>query len=204
MTNLLTNVNNQTNEDNKSPKKLYNLKAEKLIRAANDNFVYFKDYEMALMQLQEVLTLDPDNAKAYILKGTIFFCLDELQTALDCFEKALLTDPYSVEAYSLKANVLDIKGNLKEALDSCDKAFINVTEKNQELLTSLYDQKLAILIRSKRYREAKETLRQCYTSLKEEDSSYIASCYRDVIDNLHRKREKKKQLASERFKLVSM
>ncbi len=202
MKNLLTSTNNKNNENKKTAKKLYNLRAEKLLRAANDCFVYLKDYEMALTQLEETIKLDPGNPKAYILKGTIFFCLDELQTALECFEKALETDPFSVEAHSLKANVLDINGNLKEALDSCDKAFINVTEKSCELLTSLYDQKIAILIRSKKYREARETLRQCYNYLKEEDSLYLSSCYSEMIDSLHKKRERKRQLASERLRLV--
>lgn len=203
MENLLTNVNGKNKETKRSKKVLYNLKAEKLIRAANDNFVYFKDYEMALIQINEVLKLDPENTKAYILRGTIHFCLDELSTALECFNKALEINPYSVEALSLKANVLDIMGSLPEALDSCDKAFFNVTENNLDYLTSLFDQKLAILIKLKKYREARETLKQCYEYLKEDDSEYIASCYRDVIDSLHKKRQKKRELAEQqRLRLV--
>ncbi len=202
MNNLVTNADNKNIKDKQQSKKIYNLRAEKLIRAANDCFVYFKDYEMALSHIQEVINLDPENTRAYILKGTIFFCLDELPTALECFEKAILTDSNSVEAHSLKASVLDINGNLKEALDSCDKAFINVTEKNSELLTSLFDQKIAILIKSKKYREARETLKQCYRYLNEDDSSYIASCYREIIDSLHKKRQRKQKLASQRLRLV--
>jgi len=202
MTNPVTNANNKNLKDKQSYKKIYNLRAEKLIRAANDCFVYFKDYEMALSHIREVVELDPQNTRAYILKGTIFFCLDELQTALACFEKALEIDPFSVEAHSLKANVLDINGNLKEALASCDRAFINVTERDSELLTALFDQKIAILIKSKKYREARETLKQCYRCLNEDDSLYIASCYKEIIESLHKKRQRKQKLASQRLRLI--
>lgn len=202
MINLNTNADNQNNENKKSPKKIYNLQAEKLIRSANDSFIYFKDYEMALMQAQQALELDPGNTKAFLLKGTVFFCLDELDTALEYFEKALEADPHCVEAYSLKANILDIKGDLKEALAFCNKAFVSVTRKNCDILTSLFDQKLAILIKSKKYREARATLKQCYNFLKEEDSSYLSSCYRDIIDNLYAKREKKRLVAVQRLQLI--
>ena len=123
MKNLLINENN-TNQ--KISKKIYNLKAEKLVREAYDNFLYFKDYEMALEQVEKVLELDSSNDRALILKGNIFFCLDEKDMAFECFEKALEIDPYSAEAYSLKANILDIKGKEEEALECCEKAFKNL------------------------------------------------------------------------------
>jgi len=199
MKNLLTNDNTIKQRINK---KIYYIKAEKLIREAADNFIYFKDYEMALKQADEVLELDPANTKAFVLKGSIFFCIEEMDEAFDCFEKALEIDPHSAETYSLKANVLDIKGYSKEALDSCGKAFRNLRKCDKELLTSLYDQKISILIKLKKYEEAKHTLKESYKHLGEEDSSYIASCYRDVIDKLHKEKKRKKTIALKRLKLV--
>jgi tetratricopeptide (TPR) repeat protein len=199
MKNLLINENNINQRINK---KIYNIKAEKLVREAHDNFLYFKDYEMAVEQAEEVLEIDPLNAQAIILKGNIFFCVDEKDRALKCFEEALEIDPYSAEAYSLKANILDMRGQEEEALECCEKAFQNLRKRDRELLTSLYDQKIAILVKLKKYEEAKETLKKSYKHLGEEDSSYIASCYRDVIDTLHRAKQKKKSIAVKRLKLV--
>ena len=199
MKNLLTNDNNIEQRINK---KIYYIKAEKLIREATDNFIYFKDYEMAIEQVNEVLQVDPTNTKAFILKGSIFFCIEELNDAYECFEKALEIDPFSAEALSLKANILDIKGYPKDALAFCKKAFKNLRKRDKELLTLLYDQKISILIKLKKYEEARQTLKESYKYLGEEDSLYIASCYRDVINTLHKEKKRKKEIAVKRLKLV--
>lgn len=199
MTNLLTN---ETSLRQNFDKKIYNLKAEKLVREAHDNFVFFKDYETAMRQAEEVLEADPENVRALILKGNIYFCLDEMQTALKYYEKAINTDPYNAEAYSLKSNILDINGNIQEALDSCEKAFQNLRKRDKELLTALYDQKIAILIKLKKYEEARSTLKESYKKLGKEDSSYIASCYREVIETLHKEKKRKKTIAVKRLKIV--
>jgi len=199
MKNLLTNDNSaKQNID----KKIYNLKAEKLVREANDNFIFFKDYELAMEQADEVIEIDPGNIRALILKGNIYFCLDEMERAYECYDRALQNNPSSAEAHSLKANILDINGQTKEALDSCEKAFKNLKKRDKELLTSLYDQKIAILIKLKKYSDAKQTLIESYKKLGKDDSAYIASCYRDVIDTLHKEKKRKKNIAVKRLKLV--
>jgi len=195
MKNLLTNDSNIKQGINK---KIYYIKAEKLIREANDNFIYFKDYEMALEQVEEALRLDPENAEALIIKGNIYFCLNEMDIALECFENALEFNPYSAEAYSLKANILDSKENPKEALKCCEKAFENLRKPEKDFLTALYDQKIAILIKLKKYKEARQAVEESYKHLGEEDSSYIDSCYRDVIEE----KQKKKRIAAKRLKVV--
>ncbi len=200
MKNLLTNESN-TNKQ-KFDKKIFNIKAEKLVREANDNLVFLKDYEMAMKQVEEVLEIDPENTRGLILKGNLFFCLDELQLALESYEAALQVNPDSAEALSLKANILDIYGETREAFESCEKAFKNLKKRDKELLTALYDQKIAILIKLKKYEEARQTLRESYNKLGKEDSSYIASCYREVIDNLHKEKQRKKTIAIKRLTVV--
>lgn len=199
MKNLLTN---ESNTEQKIDRKIYDIKAERLVREAHDNFVFLKDYEMAMQQVEEVLEIDPVNTRALILKGNIYFCLDEMKTALTYYENALQADPFSAEAHSLKANILDINGRPKEALISCEKAFENLRKKDKELLTALYDQKIAILIKLKKYSEARETLHESYKKLGKEDSFYIASCYREVIESLHKEKKRKKTIAVKRLKLV--
>jgi len=197
--NLLSNDKNI----NKRPiKKIFNIEAEKLVREASDNFIYFRDYETTLEQINRVLEIEPNHVKALILKGNIFFCIDKDDEALECFEKALGIDPFSAEAHGSKANTLDVLGKVKEAFACCEKAFKNLTLKDKDLLPSLYDQKIALLIKLKKYEEAKCTLKQCYRYLKTEDSFKIASFYRDAIDNLLKEQKHRKRIATERFKLI--
>ena len=199
MMNLLSN---HKNINQRPIKKIFNIEAEKLVREASDNFIYFRDYETTLDQLTRVLEIEPDHVKALILKGNIFFCIDRDNEALECFEKALNLDPFSAEAHGSKANTLDVLGKVKEAFACCEKAFKNLTVKDKDLLPSLYDQKIALLIKLKRYEDAKLTLKQCYKYLKTEDSFKIASCYRDIIDTLLREQKYRKKMATERFKLI--
>ena len=199
MMNLLSN---HKNINQRPVKKIFNIEAEKLVREASDNFIYFRDYETTLEQLNRVLEIEPEHVKALILKGNIFFCIDRDDEALECFEKALGIDPFSAEAHGSKANTLDVLGKVKEAFACCEKAFKNLTVKDKDLLPSLYDQKIALLIKLKKYEDAKLTLKQCYRYLKTEDSFKIASCYRDVIDTLLREQKYRKKMATERFKLI--
>ena len=208
MMNLLSN---HKNINQRPIKKIFNIEAEKLVREASDNFIYFRDYETTLDQLTRVLEIEPDHVKALILKGNIFFCIDRQDVvmiegkkneALEYFEKALGIDPFSAEAHGSKANTLDVLGKVKEAFACCEKAFKNLTVKDKDLLPSLYDQKIALLIKLKRYEDAKLTLKQCYRYLKTEDSFKIASCYRDIIDTLLREQKYRKKMATERFKLI--
>jgi tetratricopeptide (TPR) repeat protein len=199
MKNLLTNI---SSSNEVFTGKIYSFRAEKLIREASESFIYFRDYEMALQKVEEAIRLDFDNVKALILKGNIFSSIEENSIALQCYDRALSIDPFSAEAYTSKANILDTEGSLEEALKCCCNAFNYSSKKDHLLLTSLYDQKISILIKMKKYEEAKFTLKESYKTLKEEDSSYIASCYRDIIENFQKEKKRKKRTAKKRFKLI--
>jgi tetratricopeptide (TPR) repeat protein len=199
MKNLLTN---RSGLQHRQDKKVYYIEAERLVKTANDNFVFFRDCESALEQAEAVLKIDPENAGAYVLKGNIFFCANETDTALEYYEKALSVDPYCAEAHSLKANILDNRGILTEALESCNRAFESIKKRDYELLTQLYDQKMAILIKMRKYEEAKKTLRESFENLSEEDGLYLASCYREAIENLGREKRRRREIAEKRLRLV--
>lgn len=195
-------LSNHYNINKKNDKKIFNLEAERLVREASDNFIYFRDYETSVKQLQRVLEIEPDHVKALILQGNILFCTDKDNEALECFEKALSIDPFSAEAHSSKANTLDVTGKVKEAYACCEKAFKNLTAKDKELLPSLYDHKITLLIKLKKYEEAKLTLKKCYKYLKDEDCFKIASSYRDIINSLLKEQKYRKKVAAQRFKLI--
>jgi tetratricopeptide (TPR) repeat protein len=199
MKNLLTN---RSGLQHRQDKKVYYLEAERLIKSANDNFVFFRDYESALDQAERVLGIDPENAGAYVLKGNVYFCSHEADIALEYYERALSVDPLCAEAHSLKANILDNRGKLTEALESCERAFESIKRRDHELLTQLYDQKMAILLKMRKYEDAKKTLQESFENLGEEDGLYLASCYRDAIENLGREKRKRREIAEKRLRLV--
>jgi len=183
--------------------KVFNLRAEKLVREANDTFIYYKDYEIALAQLNEALRLDPENIKALILKGDILFCINKDAEALEYFDLAINADPYCAEAYGSKAGTLDVLGKQIEALANCEMAFENITLKNRHILPSLFDQKIAILIRMKKFEEARKVLRNCTKKLSEEDTRYLTSCYRKIIEtSCNESKRKREQAAKISMKLV--
>jgi len=175
----------------KRNKKVANLLVEKLIREASDNFSYNRNYELALDQVDKVLSIENDNVRALILKGDILFCMDLDEEALQHFEMAINADPFSAEAYGSKAGTLDVLGRHFEALRCCDKAFKLVELKDKFILPSLYDQKLTLLLRMRRFEEAKRILNKAVVSLAEEDSSYLSSCYQSMIDSSCKLRRRK-------------
>lgn len=185
-----------------SKEKIVSIEAEKLVREASDNFIYFRDYKTVLKQVNRVLEIDGIHVKALILKGNVLFCLDKEDAALICFEKALSIDPFSAEAHSSKSNTLDVLGKIKEAFACCEKAFSNITAKDRDLLPALYDHKIALLLKMKKYPEARAILKESYKYLTSENSFKMASCYRDVINTLLEEQMYRKKIASERFKLV--
>lgn len=190
------------NKKQKPVRKVADIEAEKLIREASDNFIYFRDYKTVLKQTNKVLKIDPEHVKALILKGNVLLCTDKDTEAMEYFEKALSIDPFSAEAYGSKSNTLHVLGKIKEAYACCEKAFKNLTVKDKDLLPSLYDHKIALLIKLKRYEEAKLTLKESYRYLKDEDCFKMASCYRDVIDSFITEQKYRKRIATQRFKLI--
>jgi len=142
-------------------------------------------------QIDEALSIEPLNVKALILKGDILFCTDMDQEALEYFDAAIKADPYSAEAYGSKAGTLDVLGHYDEALKFCDRAFELVSIKDKFLLPSLFDQKIALLIRMRKFEEAKKTLNRSVRMLPDDESSYLCSCYQGMIESSCRLRRKK-------------
>lgn len=171
--------------------KVADLDTQRLIREANNYFIHFRDYETALKKITEALKLNPNRIKALILKGEILFRMERKNESLEYFDKAINTDPCCIEAYGSKAGTLDILGKQREALACCQKAFENISSRDIHLLPALYDQKIALLLRLKKYKEARNVLKNCVTSIPAEDSSYLISCYRELIESSYRKRMKK-------------
>ncbi|MBX2861527.1 MAG: hypothetical protein KTR14_09835 [Vampirovibrio sp.] len=168
--------------------KVLNFSAERYFRAAGDLFIYDGDYEAALYMIDRALEQEPDNTRAMVLKGDILFCLNKDLEALNLFNQALEFNPHYVEAYISKAGVLDVMNKPRKALECCNKAFQLLETHNRFLLPSLYDQKLVLLIRMKRFREAQKLLNMSRQHLEREEYNYLCGCYRKLLDGFCQKR----------------
>ncbi len=203
-TEQMRNIVNHTKKSYRESRKVYNLRVEKIVREASDNFIYHRDYDTVLEQVNEALTTEPDNVKALVLKGDVLFSIEQKDESLGYFNKALEIDPYSVEAYGAKASALDILGMQKEALECCERAFSNISDNQKYLLPSLYDQKIAILIKLKRFEEAKKFLNASLINLSEEDGTYLFTRYQGAIESICMQRKKKREkLAKIALRLIN-
>lgn len=165
----------------KHNKRVFNLKAEKAFREANDSF-YSRNYDRALELLQETVSLDPYHEKAFMLKGDIMLMKEgNEKQAIDAYDMALRSNPKNSQALGSKAYVLDILGQFKSALECCDKAFSCVDTKDKDQLCSLYEQKLSLLCSLKEYDKAQAVLTESIENLPEENSDYLKSCFLSKI-----------------------
>lgn len=80
------------------------------------------DYDAALVLIDQVIALTPDNAIAHSNRGNILKELNRFEEALTSLDKAIALDPNYVEAYSNKGNVLQDLHRYDEALEWYDRA----------------------------------------------------------------------------------
>lgn len=176
--------------------KVLNFSAERYLRTAGDLFIYDGDYESALAMVEKTLELEPSDLRALVLKGDILYCLSRDIEALQTFNQVLKLNPDYVEAHISKAGVLDALGKYREALSCCNKAFALMAKPLHYLLPSLYDQKLLLLLRLKKYREANQCLSQAEQAVNEDEYQYLLSCYREVLERCCQNRRQLRERAS--------
>lgn len=56
-------------------------------------YIYKRQYQSALVEIEKVLKEKPELAQALIMKGTSYYLLDELPTAIAAWKSALQIDP---------------------------------------------------------------------------------------------------------------
>jgi tetratricopeptide (TPR) repeat protein len=145
--------------------------------------------------VDKTLEIEPDDTRALVLRGDILFCLNRDVEALHAFNVALKTNPLCPEAYISKASVLDILGKPREALECCNKAFMLISRQKEYLLPSLFDQKIVLLTRLKRFREAQQLLTHASEQLTSDDHTYLISCYKTWVDRCCQERSQMRQRA---------
>lgn len=168
--------------------KVLNMSAERYLKTAGDLFIYEGDYISALLMVEKTLEIEPSDIRALVLRGDILYCLNRDNEALETFNKALSIDPDSVEALISSAGVLDVLGKYREGLECCGRAFQQIKPYQAYLLPSLYDQNIVLLLRLKKYRQARYLLRSAESRLIKEDYQFLLSSYSHILDRLFNNR----------------
>jgi tetratricopeptide (TPR) repeat protein len=180
--------------------KVLNISAERYLKTAGDLFIYEGDYESALRMVEKTLALEPREVRALVLRGDILYCLNRDQEALETFNLALSIDPFSVEALISRAGVLDVLGQYREALECCREAFRQIKPYQSYLLPSLFDENIVLLLRLKKYRQAKIMLKSAEGQIGKEEFHYLMASYGHLLDRLSQERRQ----AQSRAKRLSM
>jgi tetratricopeptide (TPR) repeat protein len=76
----------------------------------------------AISCFEEALQLDPQNAEAWVRKGTALERLQQLDQAIECYDRALQGDPSLTVAYLHKGGLFNRMERFSEALECYEKA----------------------------------------------------------------------------------
>lgn len=90
--------------------------AEIILHQANE-MKYRGDYEQALTIYDQVLSIDPRNARAYHAKGNIMDILGNHKEAVSCYNSALECDPLNAETWYNKGVTLSKMGCQDEGIE---------------------------------------------------------------------------------------
>jgi len=77
--------------------------------------------EEALKDVEKLITLQPDSADNWILKGQLMHGMKRFQEACDAFEKATVLNPGRFDVWGMKAAALVQTGKHEEALTAANK-----------------------------------------------------------------------------------
>ena len=78
----------------------------------------------AIRCFEEVLQLNPNNAEAWVRKGTALERLQQLDQAIECYDRALQSDPSLTVAYLHKGGLFNRLERFSEALECYEKALM--------------------------------------------------------------------------------
>lgn len=180
-------------------KKVFNLSAERCLKAAGDLFIYHGDYEGALELIEKALSNEPADARSLVLYGDILFCLNRDIEALDAFNMALSLVPKLPEAYISKAGVLEAMGKYREALHCCKEAFDIITTQKKYLLSSLFDQEITLLIRLKQFRKAMQVLDRAGYYIDKDEYDYLFASYKSMLEGFCKQRRQMRAKAEKQY-----
>lgn len=132
-----------------------NIESEICFREAEDCFLYLNQPKKAVRKLNKAVKLTPSHYKSIILKADIRYMQGKIDEALDLYKSAYYFRPENSKILASIAMCLEAKEQHKEALKYCDRAFSNINGDNCSIYLSLYELKISILLKLKKYEQAK-------------------------------------------------
>ncbi|UCE03905.1 MAG: rhomboid family intramembrane serine protease [Candidatus Latescibacterota bacterium] len=81
-----------------------------------------REYLAALDEMDALIAEDPDEVRAYLVRGTTYMLMQEYEAAVDDLTIAIEMSPGFVDAYLSRASAYRELGELDEALEDCDRA----------------------------------------------------------------------------------
>ncbi|MBW8001356.1 MAG: tetratricopeptide repeat protein [Planctomycetes bacterium] len=122
----------------------------KRLTSLYDNALQMRRVEIAEQFFQRALTLDPQNAKLYFIRGTFFLKAKRLTASQKALEKAIELDPNSAPYFRKLALALLEQNKLKPA----EQMFLRSLELDLECPFTMYYNMGSIYLRTKRYEKA--------------------------------------------------
>ena len=93
---------------------------------------------------ERLLTIEPENAEAFIRLGSLFLKDSDLDNAKECFLEVILLGMYSVEAYLALSRIYISQNEMESCIASCDQILkclnlpTNITINDLSDLSKLY------------------------------------------------------------------
>lgn len=168
-----------------------NIKSEILFREAEDCFLYFNQIKKAVKKLDEAIELTPNHHKSLALKGDILYVKGKINEALDVYTQANKFSKNDSKILGSMAICLEAKEEYEKAMYYCDKAFFFINENNCQILQSLYELKISILLKLKEYEKAEKMFSEAKYNLSVDEIVSLKS-HKEVINLKLRIREKLK------------
>lgn len=173
MQNNITTVQKNSN--------IINLQSEILFREAEDCFLYFNEIKKAIKKLNEAIKISPFHHKSLTLKGDICFITGKIDEALGLYKRAEFCSKNDSRILACIATCLETKEDYLNALSYCDKAFLFINEYNCQIYLSLYELKTSILLKLKRYEQAKRFINKAKYDLSFDEITALKS-HKEIIN----------------------
>lgn len=175
------------------------LRSERLFREAEDDFFYFNKFEEALEKIERALEFSPNMIKALLMRANIALMSGEIELALEFYKRAEVLAPNNIKVLAGIANIYELNNQNDLACEYIEKAMGLGIDKFNPLNKALIDLKFNILLKQKKYTEAKKMLNESKYILIQEDYMALQA---DNLSVLKQKLLLQKKLKQTRLKVI--
>jgi tetratricopeptide (TPR) repeat protein len=156
------------------------INAERFFRQACDYFYFLDNPRLAIKCLDKSLNITQNFPRAWNLKGEIMLYTDKLEDAKKCFLKVEKTEPLNFRNLANIASCCEMLEDWQNALKYCNLAIDNFNEENDEeleFLSSLYELKISLLVKSENIHLAKQVFNSLDEIIFGDDLKFLKSNY---------------------------